>query len=280
MNRTNYHSHCHLCDGRTAFELFVEEAIKQNFKAYGLSSHAPLPFSTSWTLKKENVQKYFSQFERIKQKYSEQIELYIGMEIDYLDAQNNPASAYFQQMPLDYRIGSVHLLSGTSGEVVDIDTSPEQFRQNLQLHLGGNIHRVVSDYFEKAMLMIQAGGFDFLGHADKIYYNALSVTPDLLQSSWYKKLMNDYYAYIAEKELPIEINTKAYEKTGCFFPHIDFWKQIKERKIPVMVNSDAHFPERINSGRKEALDLMKEVGFTELWILKGQKWQSESLNLE
>lgn len=278
MEKTNYHSHCSWCDGRADFELFVQEAVRQGFTSYGVSSHAPLPFSTKWTLDKANVVHYLNDFSRVKAAYKDRIELYVGMEIDYLDANSNPSSAYFQNLPLDYRIGSVHLLTGTAGEVVDIDTPSEVFRENLQTCLGKNIRRVVEAYFEKAMTMIEAGGFDFLGHPDKIYNNALSCCPDLLETNWYNSLQNDYYTLISEKGLPIEINTKVYESRKLFFPHIKYWKQILHKRIPVLVNSDAHFPERIDSGREAALNLMKECGFTELLQLKKGKWTEMPLN--
>ncbi len=46
-NRTNYHSHCSFCDGKAPMEEFIREAIRQGFTAYGVSSHAPLPFDTA-----------------------------------------------------------------------------------------------------------------------------------------------------------------------------------------------------------------------------------------
>lgn len=48
-NLTNYHSHCLYCDGRANMEDFIRFAISEGFSSYGISSHAPLPFSTAWT---------------------------------------------------------------------------------------------------------------------------------------------------------------------------------------------------------------------------------------
>lgn len=49
-NLTNYHSHCLYCDGRANMEDFIRFAISEGFSSYGISSHAPLPFSTAWTM--------------------------------------------------------------------------------------------------------------------------------------------------------------------------------------------------------------------------------------
>ena len=102
-----------------------------------------------------------------------------------MDEDQQPANDYFQSLPLDYRIGSVHLLHSTQGEIVDIDTRPEVFREHVRLHLGGDLKRVVLAYFDKLMRMIGRGGFDFIGHADKISYNVSCCEPDILGQQWY-----------------------------------------------------------------------------------------------
>ena len=85
-------------------------ALSEGFTSYGFSSHAPLPFSTAWTMEWDIMDGYLSEFHRLKEKYAGRIELYIGLEIDYLNEASNPSIARFRELPLDYRIGSVHLL--------------------------------------------------------------------------------------------------------------------------------------------------------------------------
>ena len=42
-----------------------------------------------------------------------------------------------------------------------------------------------------------------------------------------------------------------------FFPNKRYFGMLKKYEIPVVVNSDAHYPERINAGRMEAIELYK-----------------------
>ena len=111
MNLTNYHSHSLYCDGRADMESFAHWAKAKGFSAYGYSSHAPLPFPTCWTMEWDRMDDYLGEFLRLKQVYAGSVELYIALEIDYLNEDSHPASACFQALPLDYRIGSVHLTS-------------------------------------------------------------------------------------------------------------------------------------------------------------------------
>ena len=273
MNLTNYHSHCSFCDGRAPFEEFVKEAIRQGFYSYGVSSHAPLPFPTQWTMEWEQMEAYLDEFKNLRSKYADEIELYVGLEIDYLNEESNPSVARFTELPLDYRIGSVHLLYDAAGEVVDIDCSPAVFKERVDRHFNGDVLRVVRMYFDRLFRMVELGGFDVLGHADKMHYNASCYHPGLLDEPWYEALMKDYFSLVASRGYLVEINTKAYDSLGTFYPNSRYWELMKEYQIKILVNSDAHYPERINAGRMEALRLLQAKGFAAVAELHQGSWR-------
>ena len=273
MNLTNYHSHCSFCDGRAPLEEFVKEAISQGFYSYGVSSHAPLPFPTQWTMEWGQMEAYLDEFKNLRQKYADEIELYVGLEIDYLNEESNPSVARFTELPLDYRIGSVHLLYDAAGEVVDIDCSPAVFKERVDRHFNGDVLRVVRMYFDRLFRMVELGGFDILGHADKMHYNASCYHPGLLDEPWYEALMKDYFSLVASRGYLVEINTKAYDSLGTFYPNSRYWELMKEYQIKILVNSDAHYPERINAGRMEALRLLQAKGFATVAELHQGSWR-------
>ena len=246
MNLTNYHSHCSFCDGKAPMEDFVKSAIAAGFTSYGISSHAPLPFETCWTLSQERVPDYLQEIGRLKQRYAGEIEIYAGLEIDYLYTDEE--------------------------EIIDTDTDPENFRYLLEKHFRGNLQEMVTRYFVAAMRMVEAGGFDFVGHADKISYNAGICQPDLFRQGWFTDMLKEYFTLIAERGIMMEINTKAFLRKGCFFPDIRHFAFIRALGIPVLVNSDAHRPDLINAGRAEALQALKEAGFHTVRQLQGGKW--------
>ena len=273
MNLTNYHSHCSFCDGRAPLEEFVKEAIRQGFYSYGVSSHAPLPFPTRWTMEWGQMEAYLDEFNNLRQKYADEIELYVGLEIDYLNEESNPSVARFTELSLDYRIGSVHLLYDAAGEVVDIDCSPAVFKERVDRHFNGDVLRVVRMYFDRLFRMVELGGFDILGHADKMHYNASCYHLGLLDEPWYEALMKDYFSLVASRGYLVEINTKAYDSLGTFYPNSRYWELMKEYQIKILVNSDAHYPERINAGRMEALRLLQAKGFATVAELHQGSWR-------
>ncbi|MEG2791301.1 MAG: histidinol-phosphatase, partial [Odoribacter sp.] len=157
--------------------------------------------------------------------------------------------------------------------IVDTDTKPERFQKLLEEHFQGDLRRMVTLYFDASMRMVEMGGFDFVGHADKISYNAGLCDPTITDQVWFQKRLRDYFALIAEKGLMMEINTKAYLSKGCFFPHIRYFRLLKELNIPVLVNSDAHLPELVNASRNEALQFLKDAGFETVRELHQGVWK-------
>ena len=276
-NLTNYHSHSLYCDGRAGMEDFVRFAISERFTSYGFSSHAPLPFSTFWTMEWDRMSDYLSEFQRLKEKYADRIELYIGLEIDYLDEESNPSMARFRELPLDYRIGSVHMLTTDAGKIVDIDTPADKFREIIDEHFDGDIVRVVRQYYRSLTKMLESGGFNIVGHADKMHYNASCYRPGLLDEPWYDQLVHTYFADIAQRGYQVEINTKSYHDLGTFYPNERYFSTLYDLGIKVQVNSDSHYPEKINNGRPEAMQAIKRAGYKKVMELHGGKWEEREI---
>ena len=272
-NLTNYHSHSLYCDGRASMEDFVRFALSEGFTSYGFSSHAPLPFSTAWTMEWDRMNDYQAEFHRIKEKYAGKIELYLGLEIDYLNEESNPSAARFRELPLDYRIGSVHMLYNERGEVVDVDVPADVFRQMVDKQFGGDLEQVVRLYYGRLRRMLELGGFDVVGHADKMHYNAACYRPGLLDEAWYDTLVKEYFEDIAARGYQVEINTKSYHDLGTFYPNGRYFPLLRSLGIRVQVNSDSHYPERINSGRLEALRALKQAGYETVMEMYNGVWQ-------
>ena len=277
MQLSNYHSHCTFCDGRSTPEDFVKFAISHGFRAYGFSSHSPLPFETFWNMSKDDMPEYLAEINRLKEKYAGQLEIYTSLEIDYLDETYNPSIAYFQELPLDYRIGSIHFLPLSEhlseDNMVCIDGAFADYKDSVDRYFEGKISKLVTRYFDSTLKMIEAGGIDIVGHMDKIYMNGHKCEGFSFDADWYQKPFKAALDLIAQKGLMVEVNTKNLIKKQQIFPRKEYLGLLKDMNIPVMVNSDCHYPDLVNDGRTEAFEILKEIGFkTTRELIKGS-WQ-------
>lgn len=271
-NLTNYHSHSLYCDGRANMEAFIRFAISKGFSSFGFSSHAPLPFQTNWTMEWDSMDDYLAEFSRMKEKYEGQIELAVGLEIDYIDEKSNPSCECFKSLPLDYRIGSVHMIPDVTKELVDIDCPPDKFREIIDTNFFGDLDWALHTYFIQLMKMVEAGGFDILGHADKMHYNASCYRPGLLDETEYDCVVKDYFDLVADNGCQVEINTKSYIDNNTFYPNERYFSYMRSLGIKVQVNSDSHYPERINYGREQAFAALLKAGYTSVMEWHNGGW--------
>ena len=253
----NFHSHTQFCDGRATMEMFAREVVAQGFTHYGFSPHSPIPVESSCNMHLCDVPTYIEEVTRIKETYGDKTKFYASMEIDYLGKDWGPAHEYFQNLPLDYRIGSIHFIPSQNGEIVDIDGSFENFDRKMEHYFNSDIRYVVETYYAHAIEMVNTGGFDLIGHFDKVGNNASHYCPGIEDETWYQALVSDLIDAIIAKKLTVEINTKAWDKHNRFFPHSRYWQRLVKEHVPIIINSDAHYPHLINANREEAHSLLK-----------------------
>lgn len=261
-NLYNFHSHTQFCDGRADMESFVIEAINEGFTDYGFSPHSPIPIKSPCNMTYSDAIKYMNEFNRLKTKYAGRINLYMSMEIDFLKDLWGPSNEYFDSFPLDYKIGSVHFIPSfiDEKEFIDIDGNYDEFKIKMHKYFYGDIEAVVKSFYKNSMDMIAAGGFDIIGHFDKIGHNASHFKDGIECEAWYIKLVYDEFSAIMDNNLLVEINTKALYEHGRTFPDEKFYELLKKYDTPILINSDAHFPELINAGRIETIDRLSNMG--------------------
>lgn len=83
-DKYNFHSHTQFCDGRVPMAEMAAAAVGEGFLHWGFSPHSPIPIPSPCNMRREDTAAYFSEIERLREKYAGRIELYAGMEIDYL----------------------------------------------------------------------------------------------------------------------------------------------------------------------------------------------------
>lgn len=266
----NLHSHTQFCDGRESMERMVEGAVACGMKHYGFTPHSPIPIPSSCNMSSLAVDDYVAEFRRLRSLYADRINLYLSMEMDYLGDRWGASNPYFDKIPLDYRLSSVHFVQSPDGDKeIDVDGSPVHFRSKMEQYFDCDIRWVVDRFYERTLNMIDAGGFDMLGHFDKIGFNASTYKPGIESEPWYRRHIDDVIdAVRSRSELVVEVNTKAYlpgvgvsEKEAMayvprIFPSPEVIKRLVSAGIPLAINSDAHYSSRITAGRAEAFAII------------------------
>lgn len=256
----NFHSHTQFCDGHASMELMARAAVGAGMRHYGFSPHSPIPVSSPCNMLRADVDVYLAEVQRIKAMPELQsCRFYAAMEVDYIGDDWGPANEYFKSLPLDYIIGSVHFIPSQSGEYVDIDGHFDSFAKRMKAYFRGDIDYVVDTFYRQSRAMVEAGGFDILGHFDKVGQNASYYAPGIEDGSHYRQCVESLIGMIIDRRCVIELNTKAREQHGRFFPGERYLPVLADAGITILVNSDAHQPDRIDASRGEAFNLLDRI---------------------
>lgn len=256
----NFHSHTQFCDGRADMETMARAAVAAGMKHYGFSPHSPVIIPSPCNMSMDSVGRYLDEVDRIKAMPElASCRFYTAMEVDYLGAEWGPACDYFRRLPLDYIIGSVHFIPNQEGEYFDIDGHFDRFRETMAKHFRGDIDYVVDTFYRQSADMIMAGGFDILGHFDKVGQNAAYFAPGIEDGSHYRECVDRLIDLIIERRPVVEMNTKARQEHGRFFPGERYLPRLTDAGLTIVVNSDAHHPDRIDASRDEAMSLIDRL---------------------
>ena len=277
--KTNYHTHCSLCDGIADPETIVLKAIEKGFDILGFSSHSPLE-GEEWTLSVDGVEEYVRQISVLKDNYRDRITLLVGMERDFLPVDPVWPVREWKGIKLDYVIGSVHAIwVEAEKRFYSIDGPEGDVTYLINSVYGGDPRKMVEAYYDALTLMVSRETMDFVGHLDVVKKRNRSMGFLNEDESWYQNKVEQVLDRIAEKGLRIEINTGGISRgaTDDFYPSRPVLKRCFLKGIPIVINSDSHDPEHLDGEFPLAAEAVKEAGYKEHWILDRTGWRAVPL---
>jgi len=272
--KCNYHTHTHFCDGKENMRFFVEKAIELQFNHLGFSPHAPISDEYYFTLTDDEIPEYLNEIKFYQKKYF-QIEIFKGMECDFIPSLTKDFSYYQDTFNLDYIIGGVHLVKvPNSNDIWFIDGQKrETYDEGIASFFHHNIKKAVTCFWEQTYEMIETQKFDIIAHIDKIkmhnqgrFFNE--------EEEWYKKLVEHALELIIKNNIIVEINARGIYRLRCndFYPSDFILEKLAKAKAPMVISSDAHRANELPLYYEEAKIKLQNFGIDSLYVLKKRKW--------
>lgn len=281
MNNCNHHTHTIYSDGHAEPREYVFQAIQKGFDIIGFTEHSPLPFENPFSFREENREHYLQEMSLLKREFDGQIQVWNGMEMDFIPGMSEDFSSIRQAYKLDYLIGSVHLVKPQNTDRLWFTDGPnyETYDEGLIQLFDGDIRKAVGTYYNQLNQMISTQEFEIIGHFDKIkMHNKGRFFKE--DEAWYLSLVAETLQLIRERGIIVEVNTRGiYKKrSDTTYPGLSILKDIKAMGIPVMINSDAHQPYEIDSAYEEAVNNLDLAGIKEVMKFRTDGWVAESLH--
>lgn len=268
MVNSNLHTHTVYCDGKNTAEEMILKAIELGFISLGFSAHSPMFFENDYALPKEKLSEYYSEIERLKEKYSEKIEIYNGIE---LDKDSVDLSGY----KFDYVIASVHQIH-KNGNIYYVDYSADMLRECADKEFDGDFYKMIKHYYDELTDFIIDICPDIVGHFDLIekFNSGKSLFDrDFIE---YKNIVEDSLRCISEKRPGqiFEINTGAMYRLGndVIYPSSYIMSLLHKFGFEIVINSDSHSVDSLDFAFDKALNYARSFGFDHINILKNGKF--------
>lgn len=233
----NYHTHTKRC-GHAGGEdrEYVESAINSGIRVLGFADHAPLvyepdlPPAGDYRMPISLAEDYCRSILDLKEEYKNDIEIHLGVEIEYFPEYFDRTYKYLKELGIEYMILGQHY-AGTigkpGGRYVANPTTSEA---------------VLEKYVDTVVEQMATKRYICVAHPDIINYQG---NPELLESS-FRKICEASITY----DTPLEINLLGI-RDGRAYPRREFWKIAGELGVKTMIGIDAHHPSRIAEAERD-----------------------------
>ncbi|MCQ6563032.1 histidinol-phosphatase HisJ [Paenibacillus mendelii] len=271
--RRDGHTHTEYCyhgSGEKA-EQYVVQAIKNEFEIYSLTEHTPLPERLSSQIPNgpelirelampfHELQHYLGMAEGLKEKYRDQIELLVGLEVDYIPGMESDTRQLLDSCGnrLEDGVLSVHFLPGKSGWRC-VDYTPADFKDGL-IDYYGSVDKVYQAYYDAVEQSIES---DLgpnkprrVGHLTLIHkYQDIHkpTDPDCCRENIYRILSK-----VKAHNMELDFNVAGLFQPACreIYPPEWIIQEALRLNIPMIYGSDSHRVEHVGRG----YDVFKEI---------------------
>lgn len=244
----------HSGDSKTPMEEMIIKSIAQGLTTICFTEHNDFDFPITDLDPKGkfecNSDIYFKDYCRLRDKYTDKIQILFGIELGLQPSVANQNKSYVEANDFDFIIGSSHLCDGVEPSCADF-------------YRGRSEEETYRVYFDSVLENIMTlSDFDVYGHLD--YVVRYGPNADAKYSyERYQDILDKILCMLIEKGKGIEINTGGLKRgLRDVHPCKDIIKRYKNLGGEIItVGSDAHVTQNIAAYFERAEAVLRECGF-------------------
>jgi histidinol-phosphatase (PHP family) len=242
-----------VAEERGIAEVGVAEHVYRFTAALDVWEH---PFWRPWAT--DDIDEYCS-FVR------EETDLKLGIEADFVPGREDRIATLLDSRDWDFVVGSVHFLRDHS-----LDT--EEYSV---WGAGESPEKVWRRYFETIAESARSGLYDVIGHPDLVkVWGRSAPRPDGDLRRYYEPAVEAF----AEAGVAVELSTAGWRKpAGEQYPAVPFLEMLLDAGCPIALSSDAHVPEQLGFEYARAVELLEQVGVSEIAVFERRQRRLEPL---
>ena len=251
----NYHTHTTRCGhAEGTEEEYVLAAIQRGIKQLGFADHAPYCFPdgyySGFRMKRDRLADYASTVLELREKYKAQIDIRLGVEMEYYPAFFAQTVDMLRDHQVEYFILGQHFLGNEIG-----DLSAFTLRED---------EETLIRWYTQLKDAINTGKFSYIAHPDVFRFAG--------DPAIYRKHTRLLCREANACQVPLEINL-----LGLFenrhYPNPLFWEVAAEEGCKAVLGCDAHRKEALldTDVEKRAIEMAEKFGITILPMVELRK---------
>ncbi len=277
MFTQNLHAHGQFDDGKSTLEEMLLASRAAGLESLGFSIHCPLPYGSDWACPQASLPAYIAEVRRLQEKYTGQIELFLGVEWDVI-------ADDFDLSPFDYAIGSVHhlpqpmklpencpleLAKAFATDYPCVDESADATARCISGHFGGDADAYAKAYFTEIKKVAAKDGVGIVGHFDlltKFDEQRRFFTPP---TKVYMEAALDAMETLVKADKVFEINTGAISRgyRSEPYPSRELLCALSEMGGKITISADTHHVSSVACAFEQAEKIARACGFKEVFKL-------------
>ena len=229
MIKANYHTHTARCGHAIGTdEEYVQAAIQAGLTTLGFSDHAAYPTPCpGLRMNIEQIPDYYQSIRSLQDKYAPQIDIHLGMEVEYYPSQWDTIREY--RKTLDYIILGQHNLTIDKDSVYEFDNKDQ-------------VGRYVTCLEEACQHYM----CDYIAHPDVFLWKYPRIDESVLNAAEKIADISRYY------DIPLELNCgtgvrigKKEYLDGERYAYLtrEFFEIFAKKKCPIIIGLDIHNPQ-------------------------------------
>ncbi len=235
--RVDLHTHTAHSHGRDTVAAMAASAFAKGVAVLGFSEHSPRPEAYTYPGDYQSrlaptFPTYVAEVLAEKERYQGRMEILLGLEMDYLPAEEAFAKTSVAAYPYAYVIGSVHFqgLWGFDFSAADWEALSD-----------GTQADIFTRYYQDQKRMAETGLFQIAGHCDLIKLFCKPAFDLWITGRDAQQTVREALAAMKAANMAMEVSSAAIRKgLGEPYPGPVIMRLARELDLPVICGSDAH----------------------------------------
>lgn len=261
---------CRHAQGRAAE--YVEAAARAGVRCLCFCEHLPLasalarsvPHAEGYAMSAEELPSYIEEVAQAAALGEVLgVEVLTGIEADAVAEAISYVSETTSMYRFDVVLGAVHFIDGWAFDDPACQDGYAAWRPE----------ELWERYFADVIVAARTGLFDVIAHLDLV--KKFGFVPERPTKGMYRSVARE----LGQAGVAAEVNTAGLRKPcGELYPGPDLLRELRQAGVPVTVGSDAHRPEEVGSGLKEAREALVEAGYRSVLVFRDRRPEEVGLD--